>query len=535
MNEIDKPVPGSAVSEPSSVLNALQNGLVVSCQPVDEGPMDEPAIVAAMARAAVAGGAAGLRIEGVENLRAVRPLVDVPIIGIVKTTTEDTPVRITVSLENVRDLIAAGADIIAYDATDRPRPDSTLLVAQAIVDSGATAMADCSSSSDATRAIEMGAQIIGTTLSGYTNDTTTGDSGPDLSLIRDFAKLGVFVMAEGRISTPEDARRALASGANSVTVGTSLTRLEIMTRRFAKAVGGTNFRKSISGYALDLGGTKTAAIRISDGIVVDRFHRATDSKNSPAQQVSTMVEALAGLGFEGHEPLGVAVTGRVDRAGRWSAVNQNTLGNIRQIPLHSELSARFAKVSVLNDAAAATLAEQRLGVGRGIGDFAFVTVSTGVAGGLVLGGNLVLSDDGLAGHMGFSTTQLGTADCGSGRFGTVESVASGKAIAAEARAAGYDMDASDVFDQARLGEPWAQEIFDRSASAIAEMIGNLAAILGIRSCAIGGSVGLSDGYIDRVRHHIARTPGLFAVDLAPAELGKDGPLIGALIAALEEE
>ena len=83
------------------VLGKLCGGLVASCQPVDQGPMDRPEIVAAMAQAAVAGGAAGLRIEGVENLRAVRPFVSVPIIGIVKSNCENTPVRITVRVADV--------------------------------------------------------------------------------------------------------------------------------------------------------------------------------------------------------------------------------------------------------------------------------------------------------------------------------------------------------------------------------------------------------------------------------------------------
>jgi len=98
----------------TDVLERLRGGLVVSCQPVDNGPMDDPKIVAAMAQAAVNGGAAGLRIEGIENLRAVRPLVDVPIIGIVKTDSDDTPVRITVSKSDVSALTESGADIVAY-------------------------------------------------------------------------------------------------------------------------------------------------------------------------------------------------------------------------------------------------------------------------------------------------------------------------------------------------------------------------------------------------------------------------------------
>src|SRR5690606_14583987 len=137
-------------------------------QPVDDGPMDRPEIVAAMAMAAVAGGAVGLRIEGVENLRAVRSVVDVPIIAIVKTDLDNSAVRITVTVEDALALAAAGADVIAYDATPRPRPGTREDVLAAILGSGRLAMADCATLEDGRLAQANGAAILGTTLSGYT-------------------------------------------------------------------------------------------------------------------------------------------------------------------------------------------------------------------------------------------------------------------------------------------------------------------------------------------------------------------------------
>lgn len=219
------------------VLQRLRGGLVASCQPVDNGPMDSPAIVAAMARAAVAGGAVGLRIEGVENLRAVRPMVDVPIIGIVKSDLPDTPVRITVNVEDALALADAGADIIAYDATSRPRPSARENVLAAILGTGRLAMADSSTIEDGRIALAAGAAILGTTLSGYTAETEGLNEGPDFALIRAFLELGAgFVMAEGRVNTPELAARAMVAGASAVTVGSALTRLEHVTSWFADAV-----------------------------------------------------------------------------------------------------------------------------------------------------------------------------------------------------------------------------------------------------------------------------------------------------------
>ncbi|WP_323013410.1 putative N-acetylmannosamine-6-phosphate 2-epimerase [Devosia sp.] len=220
------------------VLNRIRGGLVASCQPVDDGPMDRPEIVAAMAQACVAGGAAALRIEGVDNLKATRSLVNVPIIGIVKSDLPDSPVRITVRIEEALALAEAGADIIAYDATDRPRPDSREAILATILGAGRIAMADASTLEDGRIALAGGAQILGTTMSGYTAQTEGRDSGPDFDLIAAFRALGAFVMAEGRINTPALAAAALAAGADAVTVGSALTRLEHVTGWFVTAIEG---------------------------------------------------------------------------------------------------------------------------------------------------------------------------------------------------------------------------------------------------------------------------------------------------------
>lgn len=219
-----------------SKLELLRGDLVVSCQPVDDGPMDHPPIVAAMAEAAVAGGASGLRIEGIANLEAVRPRVTVPIIGIVKRDLEDSPVRITPFADDARRLVAAGADIVAYDATDRKRPEPAEALIAAIREAGALVMADCSTAEDGRRALAAGADILGTTLSGYTAETEGQLEGVDFELIRRFRALHAFVMAEGRVNTPELAQQALAAGADAVTVGTALTRLEHMTGWFKAAI-----------------------------------------------------------------------------------------------------------------------------------------------------------------------------------------------------------------------------------------------------------------------------------------------------------
>jgi len=221
----------------TEILARLKGGLVVSCQPVPGGPMDRPEIVAAMAAAAVAGGAAGIRIEGLGNLRAARAATTAPIIALIKRDLADSPVRITPFAQDIRDLVTAGADIVAVDGTDRDRPESLVDLFAAIRASGGAGMADCATEADGIRARDLGFAIIGTTLSGYTADTAHADGGPDFALVTRFRRLGIFVMAEGRFHTPDAAAQALRAGADAVTVGTALTRLEIMTGWFHDAMG----------------------------------------------------------------------------------------------------------------------------------------------------------------------------------------------------------------------------------------------------------------------------------------------------------
>ena len=218
-------------------LNRLRGGLIVSCQPVTGGPMDQPKIVAAFALAALDGGAVGLRIQGVANLVAVRAVTDAPIIGIVKVDLPESPVRITPLLEHVAALAEAGADIVAIDATDRHRPVPIDELVRAIHDNGIIAMADCATAAQAWQSVELGFDVLGSTLSGHIGGPIP--EGPDLELVSRMASMGRFVVAEGRYQSPKDARAAIRSGADAVVVGSAITRPEHITSWFVAAIRGT--------------------------------------------------------------------------------------------------------------------------------------------------------------------------------------------------------------------------------------------------------------------------------------------------------
>ena len=213
----------------------LHKGIVVSCQPVTGGPMDVDEIVVAMALAALDGGGAGLRIEGAKRVAMVREQTDVPLIGLIKRDLDDSDVRITPLIEDVEALANAGADIIAIDATGRPRPCGFRELAARAKELGCFVMADCASLADGRAAHDLGCEIIGTTLSGYTGGAEPID--PDLNLVEAMNDEGFCVMAEGRIRSPEQARAAIERGAWCVTVGSAITRQEHITSWFVEAVG----------------------------------------------------------------------------------------------------------------------------------------------------------------------------------------------------------------------------------------------------------------------------------------------------------
>ena len=225
------------MSSAQTVLDQLRGQLVVSCQAAPGSPLEPTQHIVALAQAAVLGGARAVRIEGLANVRAVRAAVTVPVIGIVKAQHPGFEAFITTTLDEVEQLAGAGADIIAFDATDRPRPVPVDALAKSILRHGRVAMADISTLAEARHAIAAGAHLAGTTLAGYTSYSAKL-AGPDFPLMMALAAAELPFVAEGRIWTPDEAARAMALGAAFVVVGSAITRPDDITRRYAAAVAG---------------------------------------------------------------------------------------------------------------------------------------------------------------------------------------------------------------------------------------------------------------------------------------------------------
>lgn len=217
-------------------LDRLAGGLIVSCQAYPGEAMRDPRTMAQVAQAALVGGAAGIRVQGIADIRAVADL-PVPIVGLWKDGESD--VFITPTLEHAIAVVDAGADIVAIDGTRRPRPDGRTLaetVAGLRAHSDALIMADCGSLDDAIAAEEAGVDILGTTLSGCSGERPKGD-GPDLELISLIAAhCSRPVVAEGRIHSPAQAVAARDAGALAVCVGTAITHPSTITSWFVGAL-----------------------------------------------------------------------------------------------------------------------------------------------------------------------------------------------------------------------------------------------------------------------------------------------------------
>ncbi|MEZ0373851.1 MAG: N-acetylmannosamine-6-phosphate 2-epimerase, partial [Candidatus Sericytochromatia bacterium] len=187
-----------------------------------------------MAEAAALGGAAGLRLNGPDTIVHIKAKVALPIIGIWKQVHPGSDVYITPTLATAEAVLAAGAEILALDATSRPRPAESLDTIVAALRGRVCLMADISTLEEGLAAEALGFDCMGTTLSGYT-PYSPQQPGPDYGLLSALVeRLRIPIIMEGRIWTPEEAGMAIARGAHAVVVGSAITRPQLITKRYVE-------------------------------------------------------------------------------------------------------------------------------------------------------------------------------------------------------------------------------------------------------------------------------------------------------------
>ncbi len=221
-------------------INALRQGLIVSCQAPVDSPLHDPLVIAAMAEASINRGAVGVRIDTPAHVKAVRrQLPTAPIIGLWKQQLPESDVYITPQFHHAAAIASAGADIIAIDATLRERPGGETvdtLIARIHEELGKPVMADVDTIESAIAAEKAGADLVGTTLYGYTTQTKQL-SPPGFDLLTQLVEqLDIPAICEGGIASPQMAREALKLGACAVVVGTAITGIDLQVKAYMEAI-----------------------------------------------------------------------------------------------------------------------------------------------------------------------------------------------------------------------------------------------------------------------------------------------------------
>ncbi|ANY80038.1 N-acetylmannosamine-6-phosphate 2-epimerase [Microvirga ossetica] len=217
-----------------------KGALVISCQARADNPLHGPVYMSAMAQAAEAGGARGIRANGEADVAAIRAVTKLPIIGIAKVWDDRFPVYITPGFEQAAQVARAGADIVGIDATPRPRNGEPVdrLIGRIKAELGREVFADIATLEEGRAAQAAGATYVATTLAGYTEETASHKTGgPDLELLSALvAEVPVPIVAEGRFDTPERVAEAFRRGAHAVVVGTAVTNPREITKKFVQAI-----------------------------------------------------------------------------------------------------------------------------------------------------------------------------------------------------------------------------------------------------------------------------------------------------------
>ena len=227
----------------NQILDQIKDGLIVSCQALEGEELyrENGGIMPSMALAAKRAGAVGIRAQGVRDIIDIKKEVDLPVIGIIKKSYDGMEQYITSTMKEIDELVATKCEIIALDCTLRPRFDGSSIndFIKEIKEKypEVVLMADISNLEEGINAANIGVDVVGTTLSGYTPYTNYLGDEPNLELVRELSeKIEIPIIAEGKIHCPEQAKKALDAGAYSIVVGGAITRPREIASRFVEEI-----------------------------------------------------------------------------------------------------------------------------------------------------------------------------------------------------------------------------------------------------------------------------------------------------------
>ena len=425
----------------------FQNRLIVSCQAFEGEAFRDCECMARFAQAAIAGGAAGIRANGAEDIAAIRKAVRVPIIGIRKGLAADARVLITGSFEAAGELVAAGADIIALDCTARGQRYGALeRLARIRRELGVPVMADIATVEEAVAAAAAGADLVASTLRGYTAETESVTEFDPVFIAELARAVAVPVIAEGRIYTPKQAASALGAGAFAVVVGRAITHPQSTTQRFTHAleVQARLLDPSLRVIGIDLGGTNTKfGIVDPDGKLAWSGARPTPASGGRKALLVHLKEIAAHCLRAGCDAgvtpaaLGIATAGWVDPDSGVVVYATENLPGWTGTNLKKELAQAVGiPVAVENDANALAVAEKAYGRARHAGTFVCITLGTGVGGGCYTHGRLHRGAHFFANGLGHIPLDDSGPPCTCGQRGCLETYTNAAALMRYAAACG---------------------------------------------------------------------------------------------------
>ncbi|HTV54891.1 MAG TPA: putative N-acetylmannosamine-6-phosphate 2-epimerase, partial [Terriglobia bacterium] len=479
----------------NEVTRAIQGRLVVSCQATEGEVFHDPQLMARFAAAAVAGGAAAIRANGTADIHAIRGVVRVPIIGIQKVRHRDGLPLITPSFESATALLEAGADMVALDCTKRGQESGALdRIREIRKRLNVPVLADVAQTEEAIAAAEAGADFVLSTLRGYTEETNRAQHF-DPGFIQDLVRASsVPVIAEGRISSPEQARQAVAAGALAVVVGTAITRPSDITRSFAAAINSEYLRRNKPSHAvgIDLGGTQTKyGVVRSDGALLFKSRVETPARSGDRAVLENLKRvteiATTYAKDNGYEPvaIGVATGGWVDaKTGRVVYATDNLPGWTGARIGEELASLTELPVAVENDANALAVGERSFGAAKLVDDFVCLTLGTGLGGGCYVGGDLNRGAHFFANQVGHFPFLPDGMPCSCGLQGCLEPYVNASALT---RYAGKPQaSAADVIAAANAGEERACEAIRTLGRYLARGCATLVAVLDPQAVILGG-------------------------------------------------